>query len=55
MPAHAKWATEQRAALVKQLAKLQHKDGRWQNDSARMREDDPLIATCLAIVCLARC
>lgn len=55
MPADAKWAVEQRAALVKQLATLQHKDGRWQNDSARMREDDPLIASCLAVVCLARC
>ena len=39
--------------MVKQLIKLQQKDGRWQNDSAKMREDDPLIATCLAVVGLS--
>lgn len=52
MPTDAKWASERRAAILKQVAKLQVKDGRWQNESARMREDDPLIATCLTITAL---
>lgn len=46
------WALQRRAVLLQHIAKLQAKDGRWQNESARMREDDPLIATCLAIVAL---
>jgi hypothetical protein len=46
------WAVARRSAVLKQLAAQQHKDGRWQNESARMREDDPLIATCLALVAL---
>lgn len=48
-----KWLQERRAAVEKQVVSLQEKDGRWQNESARMREDDPLIATSLAIVALA--
>ncbi len=55
LPEKTPWALARRAALVKQLAQLQHKDGHWQNESARMREDDPLIASCLALVGLARC
>jgi hypothetical protein len=31
---------------------LQEADGRWQNESARMREDDPLIATALVAAAL---
>lgn len=45
-------AKERRQALVARLVKLQRDDGSWQNDSARMREDDPLIATCLALTAL---
>ncbi len=52
-PVKANWATERRTAVVKQVVKLQQKDGRWQNESAKMREDDPLIATCLAVVALS--
>ncbi len=46
-------ATARRKKLREILVKDQKSDGRWQNDSARMREDDPLIATCFAIVALA--
>ena len=34
------------------LIQHQMKDGRWENSSARMREDDPLIATPLALIAL---
>ncbi len=47
------WTIQRRTAIIKHLIKLQTKDGRWQNESARMREDDPLIATCLALTALA--
>jgi len=42
-----------RAALIKHVPTLQHKDGYWQNESDRMRENDPLIATPLALAALA--
>jgi hypothetical protein len=42
------------ADLLESLAKQQLKDGYWQNESARMREDDPLIATSFAMVALSR-
>jgi hypothetical protein len=32
---------------------LQRTDGSWQNESDRMRENDPLIATSLAMIALA--
>ena len=44
-----------REALVKQLLTLQAKDGSWVNESDRMRENDPLIATPLAVTALASC
>ncbi len=44
-----------REALVKQLIGLQAKDGSWANESDRMRENDPLIATALAVAALAKC
>jgi hypothetical protein len=53
MPVDARWAVDRRVALREELVRLQAKDGRWQNESARMREDDPLIATCLAVIALA--
>jgi hypothetical protein len=43
---------ERRQAILQQLLSMQKEDGRWQNESARMREDDPLIATSFAIVAL---
>ncbi len=47
--------TPRREALVKQLIRLQAKDGSWTNESDRMRENDPLIATALAVTALANC
>ena len=44
-----------RELLVKQLISLQAKDGSWVNESDRMRENDPLIATALAITALGNC
>jgi prenyltransferase beta subunit len=43
------------AVLANLVATQQHDDGSWRNDSDRMRENDPLIATPLAIVALANC
>jgi hypothetical protein len=45
-------AAERRGALLSHLVSLQRRDGSWRNASARMREDDPLIATGLALVAL---
>lgn len=45
-------AAARRKAIAAVLLKDQRKDGGWQNASARMREDDPLIATCFAIIAL---
>ena len=42
-----------RAALAKHIVSLQKSDGSWQNESDRMRENDPLIATPLALLALA--
>jgi hypothetical protein len=47
-------AAIQRQATFKQLIEqLQKQDGRWENPNARMREDDPVIATSFAIIALA--
>ncbi|HTN74596.1 MAG TPA: prenyltransferase/squalene oxidase repeat-containing protein [Pirellulaceae bacterium] len=46
-------AEKRRAALLAELHRLQHRNGRWQNDASRMREDDPVIATCLALTALS--
>lgn len=42
-----------RQAILEQLISRQHADGYWQNESARMREDDLLIATSFALVALS--
>ena len=42
-----------RAALAGHVVGLQTKDGSWINESDRMRENDPLIATALALTALA--
>jgi hypothetical protein len=42
-----------RAALAKHVIGLQQANGFWVNESDRMRENDPLIATPLALVALA--
>jgi len=48
-------ATARRRALglIKLLAEQQQRDGHWASASHRMREDDPLIATPLALVSLS--
>ncbi len=48
-------STLRRAALVKHVVGLQTKDGNWVNESDRMRENDPLIATAFSITALAKC
>ena len=44
-----------REALAAHVVKLQSNDGSWVNESDRMRENDPLIATALATTALASC
>lgn len=46
-------AAKRRKELISVLLTSQRKDGSWKSESARMREDDPLIATCFAIIALA--
>lgn len=45
-------AQERREKILARLVADQRRDGFWQNDSARMREDDPLICTSMAIIAL---
>ena len=40
-------------SLAQHLVALQRKDGSWVNESDRMRENDPLIATPLALIAVA--
>jgi prenyltransferase beta subunit len=42
-----------RDALQKHIVSLQKDDGSWVNESDRMRENDPLIATALAVAALS--
>jgi hypothetical protein len=42
-----------RQALSEVVLSLQHPDGHWQNTSAAMREDDPILATSFAIIALS--
>lgn len=41
--------------IISQLEREQHANGSWSNQNARMREDDPLIATSFAIIALQNC
>jgi hypothetical protein len=41
-----------REALARHVVGLQRTDGSWVNESDRMRENDPLIATALAVCSL---
>jgi hypothetical protein len=51
--AHFPNAAIRKAELDRHLIGLQKVDGSWENDSDRMRENDPLIATSLAIIALS--
>jgi squalene-hopene/tetraprenyl-beta-curcumene cyclase len=42
-------------ALVAGLCERQHPDGYWSNPNKAVREDDPLLATALAVATLQRC
>lgn len=53
LPATA--SAKRRDAISASLAAEQKKDGSWQNETPRMREDDPLIATCFALLALTKC
>jgi squalene-hopene/tetraprenyl-beta-curcumene cyclase len=46
-----KWAE----ALADELIKRQQADGSWSNPFHAYREDDPMAATCLAVIALANC
>lgn len=46
-------AQKRRTAMIEELVDLQRDDGAWQNKSDRMREDDPHIATCFALIGLS--
>jgi hypothetical protein len=48
-------ASRRARTLTEILASEQREDGSWSNPVARMREDDPLIATGFAIVALRNC
>ncbi len=45
--------TSAAAQIRDHLIRQQNSDGFWQNTSSRMREDDPLIATCFALIALS--
>jgi hypothetical protein len=45
------WANE----LAEELAKRQHEDGSWANPIELVRENDPIVATALAVSTLANC
>ena len=49
-----KEAAKRRAEIVTILSQAQKKDGSWRSESARMREDDPLIATGFAVIALTQ-
>jgi hypothetical protein len=44
--------TKRASQIAKALLGEQKADGNWQSDAPRMREDDPLIATCFALTAL---
>ncbi len=50
-----KWSVNFTSQLASTIRELQQPDGHFANDSALMREDDPLIATSFAIIALANC
>lgn len=54
----SKWLPDvdaQRGAIAASLAERQHADGSWHNPLSLVREDEPLVATPLAVLALASC
>ena len=47
-------AQAKRTAILATLLSGQSDEGGWANASARMREDDPIIATSFALIALGR-
>ncbi len=45
---------EMKQGMLEQMQQQQRDDGSWSNPVARMREDDPVIATAFAVTALAR-
>jgi hypothetical protein len=41
--------------VARQLLDRQQKDGSWRNEAVEVREDDPLVATPLAVLTLVTC
>lgn len=50
-PVRREWAEQ----LTRALVARQRTDGSWRNPSVDVREDDPLVASSLAVAALARC
>ena len=48
-------ATGWREALRAELLRRQRADGSWANELIAVREDDPVVATCFALLALAAC
>jgi hypothetical protein len=46
--------TDHVTRFAKSILLLQKEDGSWQSEAARMREDDPLIATAFSLVAMGR-
>ena len=44
-----------KAALIEATLAEQKPDGRWENPSPLQKENDPIVATSLALTALARC
>jgi hypothetical protein len=47
----AAWADE----LARELIKRQRPHGSWKNSDGEVREDDPLLATALAVAAISAC
>ena len=48
------WSAKHRGELTILLEQLQKPDGRFENETALMREDDPIIATSFAVIAISR-
>jgi disulfide oxidoreductase YuzD len=48
LPSEQNWRNE----LLEELLKRQRPNGSWQNEAVDVRENDPLVATSLAVIAL---